>query len=110
MDVGELLLKAYELGAPLGAPLGADGPSLVIPADLPPTLKGEAVRHRNALAPLLSLEVGQLCHGMTDDEREAFNERAAVLEHDAGYPRDLAERVALWWTRTPADERERRAA
>lgn len=106
MDAGELLLKAHDLGLPLGAV----GPSLVIPAELPPTLKGEVLRHRAALAPLLSLGMGELCHGMTGDEREAFNERAGILEHDGGYPRDLSERVALWWVRTPANERERRAA
>jgi hypothetical protein len=105
MDAGELLLKAHELGAPFIT----DG-ALVIPADLPPTMKADAVRLRAILAPLLSLTVAQLCGGMTDDEREAFDERAAILEADAGYPRELAERVAVWWVRTPSDERERRAA
>jgi hypothetical protein len=106
MDAGELLLKAHELGRPLGA----DGLALRIPDGLPAAIESEAVRLRAILAPLLSFTVAQLCDGMTDDEREAFDERAAILEADAGYPRELAERVAVWWTRIPSDERERRAA
>lgn len=31
---------------------------------------------------------------MTPKEKELFNERAAILEFDAGVPRDLAERRA----------------
>ena len=31
---------------------------------------------------------------MTDIEREEWNERAAILEFDAGYSRPLAERMA----------------
>lgn len=31
---------------------------------------------------------------MTDIEREEWNERAAILEFEAGYPRPLAERMA----------------
>lgn len=31
---------------------------------------------------------------MTDDERENYEERAAILEHDGGMPRDEAERMA----------------
>ena len=31
---------------------------------------------------------------MTDIEREEWNERAAILEFDAGYPRAEAERLA----------------
>lgn len=106
MDVGELLLSATDAGYPLTV----DGDALVIPATLPPSMKSAAGRLRSILATLLSLSVEQLCHGMTDDEREAFEERAAILETDGGYPRELAERVALWWTRTPRDERERIAA
>jgi hypothetical protein len=101
MDAGDLILKAHALGAPFTV----DGFALAIPAKLPPTMKSEAVRLRAILAPLLSLSVARLCDGMTGDEREAFEERAAMLEADAGYPRELAERVALWWVRTPAAER-----
>ena len=104
MDAGELLMEAHTLGCALST----DGGALVIPDGLPVALDREAVRLRGILATLLSLMVAELCHGMTDDEREAFEERAAVLEYDAGVPRDLAERVAVWWTRTP--EAERRAA
>lgn len=32
---------------------------------------------------------------LTEDEREAFEERAAILEYDAGMTRDQAERLAL---------------
>ena len=31
---------------------------------------------------------------MTDSERELFEERAAIREFDAGYPREVAERLA----------------
>jgi hypothetical protein len=101
MDAGDLILKAHELGASFAV----DSDGLAIPATLPPTMKGEAVRLRAILAPLLSLTVAQLCDGMTGDEREAFEERAGILEADAGYPRELAERVALWWVRTREAER-----
>ncbi len=33
------------------------------------------------------------------DTREAFEERAAILEYEAGLPREIAERVALCWSR-----------
>jgi len=35
---------------------------------------------------------------MTDSQREWIEERAAILEHDAGYDRATAERIAvhLW--------------
>lgn len=104
MDPGELLMGAFELGVPFAV----DGSALVIPVDLPRPMKSEAVRLRGILSTLLSFPVAELCHDMTDDERAAFEERAAILEYDAGVPRDLAERVAVWWTRTP--EAERRAA
>jgi pyrroline-5-carboxylate reductase len=32
---------------------------------------------------------------MTDDQREEFEERAAILEFDAGMTREEAERVAM---------------
>lgn len=106
MEPGELLLQAMALDLPLRSDAGA----LVIPDGLPDALDRAAVASRAVLGPLLSLTVAQLCDGMTDDEREAFEERAAVLEADASVPRDLAERVAVWWVRTPSDERERCAA
>lgn len=31
---------------------------------------------------------------MTESQREAYEERAAILEYDAGYPRKEAERLA----------------
>ena len=31
---------------------------------------------------------------MSDDEREAYEERAAILEFDAGMPRQRAEQIA----------------
>lgn len=102
MDAGELLLKAHGLGLPLRA----EGRSLTIPDGLPDALDGAAVALRGVLVSLLGLTVPQLCDGMTADEREAFEERAAILEADAGAPRDLAERVAVWWVRTPRAERE----
>ena len=74
MDAGELLLKAHELGLRILS----DGDALVIPAGFPATLRADVLRLRTTLAPLLSLEVGQLCHGMTADEREAFEERAGL--------------------------------
>jgi hypothetical protein len=32
---------------------------------------------------------------MTDDQREAYEERAAILEFDAGMTREEAERLAM---------------
>jgi hypothetical protein len=101
MDAGELLLAAYDLGRPLRA----EGQALVILDGLPDALDSEAVRLRRILFLLLALTVEQLCDGMTAEEREAFEERAAILEFEAGYPRDLAERVAVWWARTPCAAR-----
>lgn len=102
MDAGELLFAAHALGLPLRA----DAQRLITPDGLPLALEREAVRLRSVLVPLLALTIAQLCHGMTSDEREAFEERAAILEMDEGYPRELAERVAVWWVRTPRAERE----
>ena len=31
---------------------------------------------------------------MTEDEKEYYNERAAILEYEAGYTREEAERIA----------------
>jgi hypothetical protein len=39
--------------------------------------------------------------GVDDDLRDAFEERAAIVEHDAGVPRELAERVAWCWCAGP---------
>lgn len=102
MDAGQLLLSAHALGLPLAA----DGCALVIPDGLPGALDGAAVELRGALVSLLSLSIAQLCDGMTADEREAFEERAAILEADARAPRDLAERVAVWWVRTASEGME----
>jgi len=32
---------------------------------------------------------------LTDEEHEVWEERAAIMEHDAGIPRDKAEQLAL---------------
>ena len=32
---------------------------------------------------------------MTEDQREHFNERAAIMEFDGGLPRQYAERLAM---------------
>lgn len=101
MDAGDVLLEAHRTGFALGAV----GSKLLMPDGLPSRLERAALHWRNALAPLLSLPVATLCQGMTDDEREAFNERAAIIEHVEGFPRELAERAAVWWARTPCCER-----
>jgi hypothetical protein len=44
---------------------------------------------------------------MSEDEREEFEERAAILEFDAGMCREWAERIAL---RMVIEQRARRAA
>jgi hypothetical protein len=36
-----------------------------------------------------------LFHALSDDEKEAWSERAGILEFDAGYPRSVAERRAM---------------
>lgn len=43
--------------------------------------------------PLVPLENNDAGNGI--DLRDAFEERAAVLEYDAGFPRDVAEAMAL---------------
>lgn len=43
----------------------------------------------------LDRDVAEALSGLTPDQREAFEERAAILEYDAGIPRRTAERQAL---------------
>lgn len=43
----------------------------------------------------LDRDVAEALAGLTPDQREAFEERAAILEYDAGFPRRTAERLAL---------------
>lgn len=43
----------------------------------------------------LDRDVAEALAGLTPDQREAFEERAAILEYDAGLPRRTAERRAL---------------
>jgi hypothetical protein len=93
---------AYRAGRPLT--VAADG-ELVVDTALPREVIDSARAHRATLAPLLSLPVAVLTEGMTDDEREAFEERAGLLEYEGQLPRDLAERLAAWWVRTPICER-----
>ncbi len=40
-------------------------------------------------------DVAEAVAGLTPDQREAFEERAAILEYDAGFSRRTAERRAL---------------
>jgi hypothetical protein len=49
------------------------------------------------LARLLVVDVAVAIEGLDEDVREAFEERAAILEHEAGVERSLAERVAWCW-------------
>ena len=43
----------------------------------------------------LDRDVAEAVAGLPPDQREAFEERAAILEYDAGFPRRMAERRAL---------------
>lgn len=105
--IGHILASAAEVGYRVGVVDGRvrvrrmspDGSREGAPID------GEAWR-----APLRSLDPNELQRvlvanvsaelTMLDDaERDAFEERAAILEHDAGLPRELAERVAWCWSR-----------
>ncbi len=43
----------------------------------------------------LGLEILDLVHRLNEDQREAFEERAAVREFDGGFPREHAECLAL---------------
>lgn len=43
----------------------------------------------------LDRDVAEAVAGLTPDQREAFEERAAILEYDAGFSRRTAERRAL---------------
>jgi hypothetical protein len=101
MDVAELLARLHTAGWSLSV----DGGALVLPDGLPARLETAATHWRNVLAPLLSFSVTELREGMTDDEREAYGERAAIIEHEGRLPRELAERCALWLVRTPPCER-----
>lgn len=67
----------------------------------PRSLEREVAAHRDELVALLTTPLGALVARLDDDEREAWSERAAILEHDAGLPRDLADRAAAWWARRP---------
>jgi len=41
-----------------------------------------------------ALHALQAVHAMTDDRREAYEERAAILQFDAGMTREQAEKIA----------------
>lgn len=43
----------------------------------------------------LDRDVAEAVAGLTPGQREAFEERAAILEYDAGFSRRTAERLAL---------------
>ena len=106
MDAGELLLRLHEHGVSVRLDQGG----LYLTGHPSDELRAWARHWRRCLHPLVSLTVPQLCHGMTADEREAFEERAAILEADGGYPRELAERVAVLWARAPSADLARAAA
>lgn len=106
MDAGEVLLRLHEDGVSVRL----DRAGLYLTGNPPDAVRAWVMHWRRCLHTLVSLTVAQLCHGMTADEREAFEERAAILETDGGYPRELAERVAVWWVRTPRDAPARVAA
>lgn len=49
---------------------------------------------------VLTLDVRAAIASLDDDAaREDFEERAAILEHEAGVPRAMAERVAWCWSK-----------
>ncbi|MFO0562349.1 MAG: hypothetical protein U0269_30315 [Polyangiales bacterium] len=48
---------------------------------------------------VLVLDVRAAIAVLDDAAREDFEERSAILEHDAGIPRALAERVAWCWSK-----------
>lgn len=41
------------------------------------------------------IDLKELIAGLTEEERELFEERAGILEHDGGLPKEEAERAAL---------------
>lgn len=98
MNPGELLLILHEHGVHVRV----DGAGLYLTGNPPDELRAWVMHWRGCLHSLVAITVPTLCHGMTAAEREAFEERAAILEADGGYPRELAERAAVWWTRTQA--------
>ena len=49
------------------------------------------------------LYIGRM--GMDDNQREAYEERAAIMEYDGGMSRKEAEREAMEWIREMRDER-----
>ncbi|MFO0562415.1 MAG: hypothetical protein U0269_30645 [Polyangiales bacterium] len=48
---------------------------------------------------VLALDVRAAIASLDDAAREDFEERAAILEHEAGVPRAMAERVAWCWAK-----------
>lgn len=50
-----------------------------------------------AVARVLAVDVAHEVARFDEIAREAFEERAAIAEHDGGLPRDLAERAAWCW-------------
>ena len=52
------------------------------------------------LAAVLAADLEVELEAMSEAQRDAWRERAAVLEFDAGVARSVAERVAWCWTRS----------
>lgn len=55
---------------------------------------------------LSSREITEAVSRWSEDAREAFEERAAIVEHDGGETRERAEQLAFLWNREKAHKRK----
>lgn len=89
MSPADLVLAAWQDGLPLRVVRGrVVGPR---------SLDREIARVHDELVELLTTPPGALVLAMTAAQREDYGERAAILEFDGGFPREIADQAAAWW-------------
>ena len=62
--------------------------------NLPDTLAVKLIQ-KGRVTPLEPIHVTSWLEKLSDSEREIFEERSAIMEHDGGLPRELAEIEAI---------------
>ena len=89
MSPADLVLAAWQDGMPLRVVRGrVVGPR---------SLEREIERVHDELVELLTTTPGAWFLTMTRSQHEDYEERAAILEFDAGFPREIADQAAAWW-------------